>query len=97
MAVRFAKPKPDLGRYYVSKRDEDKGAFKTPTLREIEHTGPYMHDGHFMTLKEVVEHYNTGGIKNRHLDSRLKPLKLTDRELLFDVLSDFFHNFNRIN
>ncbi|MDG1893396.1 MAG: cytochrome c peroxidase, partial [Fuerstiella sp.] len=46
-------PSPDPGRYAVSKREEDKGAFKTPTLREIEHTGPYMHDGSLKTLEEV--------------------------------------------
>lgn len=71
---------PDLGRFNVSGREEDKGAFKTPTLREIEHTGPYMHDGSIRTLEEVVEHYNKGGIKNPYLDERMKPLKLTDKE-----------------
>jgi len=72
--------KPDLGRYEVSKRDEDKGAFKTPTLREIEHTGPYMHDGSIKTLEEVVEHYDKGGFKNEWLDARMKPLKLSAQE-----------------
>jgi len=80
IGIGMDKPKPDLGRYNVSNRDEDKGAFKTPTLREIEHTGPYMHDGRFKTLEEVIGHYNKGGIKNPHLDARLKPLKLTDRD-----------------
>ena len=71
---------PDLGRFMVSKKEEDKGAFKTPTLREIENTAPYMHDGSFKTLEEVVEHYNKGGIKNPYLDQRLKPLNLTDQD-----------------
>jgi cytochrome c peroxidase len=71
---------PDLGRFRVSGREDDKGAFKTPTLREIEHTAPYMHDGRFRTLEEVVEHYDKGGIKNSHLDSRLKPLHLTPQD-----------------
>jgi cytochrome c peroxidase len=73
-------PKPDLGRYVVSKRDEDKGAFKTPTLREVEHTGPYMHDGRIKTLDEVIEHYDKGGIKNPYLHQRIKPLGLTVQE-----------------
>lgn len=74
------KPKPDLGRYQVTGKDEDRGSFKTPTLREIEHTAPYMHDGTLKTLEEVVEHYNKGGIKNPALDQRMKPLKLTELE-----------------
>ncbi len=80
VGIGMDKPQPDLGRYSVSNREEDKGAFKTPTLREIEHTGPYMHDGRFKTLEEVVEHYDKGGVKNRWLDERLKPLKLTEQE-----------------
>lgn len=80
IGIGMDQPKPDLGRYVVSKREEDKGAFKTPTLREIEHTGPYMHDGRFKTLEEVIEHYDKGGIKNPQLDDRLKPLKLSAQE-----------------
>jgi cytochrome c peroxidase len=72
--------KPDLGRFLVSKKEEDRGAFKTPTLREVAQHGPYMHDGRFRTLAEVIEHYNNGGIKNPNLDQRMKPLKLTDAE-----------------
>ena len=73
-------PNPDLGRFMVTGREQDKGAFKTPTLREIEHTGPYMHDGRMRTLEEVVEHYNKGGVKNPQLDQRIKPLNLSDRD-----------------
>jgi cytochrome c peroxidase len=80
IGIGMDKPKPDLGRFMVSGRDEDKGAFKTPTLREVEHHGPYMHDGSLKTLDEVIEHYNKGGIKNEHLDQRMKPLKLTDQD-----------------
>jgi cytochrome c peroxidase len=80
VGIGMDKAKPDLGRYVVSKKEEDKGAFKTPTLREIEHTGPYMHDGRFRTLEEVVDHYNKGGIKNPHLDQRIKPLGLSDQD-----------------
>lgn len=80
IGIGMDQPKPDLGRYEVSKRDEDKGAFKTPTLRDVEHLSPYMHDGSLKTLAEVVEHYNKGGIKNANLDQRLKPLNLTDQD-----------------
>ncbi|MFN4259189.1 MAG: cytochrome-c peroxidase [Gemmataceae bacterium] len=80
IGIGMDKPNPDWGRYLVTKREFEKGAFKTPTLREIEHTAPYMHDGSMKTLEEVVEHYNKGGIKNPHLDQRMKPLNLTDQE-----------------
>jgi cytochrome c peroxidase len=70
----------DLGRYKVTGREEDKGAFKTPTLREIARTGPYMHDGSMTTLEEVVEHYNKGGVKNPYLSQSVKPLGLTEKE-----------------
>jgi cytochrome c peroxidase len=80
IGIGMDRDEPDLGRYVVSGRDEDRGAFKTPTLREIEHSGPYMHDGSFKTLEEVVEHYNKGGIKNPYLDRRIKPLNLTVEE-----------------
>src|SRR5579884_766565 len=74
------KPNPDLGRYEITKKEEDKGAFKTPTLREIARTGPYMHDGSLKTLEEVVEFYDKGGIKNPNLDKEMKPLNLTEEE-----------------
>ena len=80
IGIGMDKPKPDLGRYNVSKKEEDKGAFKTPTLREIEHTAPYMHDGSLKTLEEVVEHYDKGGIKNQWLDKQIKPLNLTKQD-----------------
>jgi cytochrome c peroxidase len=80
VGIGMDRDEPDFGRYIVSGRDEDRGAFKTPTLREIEYTGPYMHDGSLKTLEEVVEHYNKGGIKNPYLDRRIKPLNLTKQE-----------------
>lgn len=80
IGIGMEKKDPDLGRFLVTGRDEERGAFKTPTLREIEHTGPYMHDGRFKTLEEVVEHYDKGGIKNEHLDQRIKPLKLSKQD-----------------
>jgi cytochrome c peroxidase len=74
------KPEPDVGRFAVTKDPRDWGAFKTPTLREIEHTAPYMHDGSLKTLEDVVEYYDKGGVKNKNLDDNLKPLKLTDAD-----------------
>jgi cytochrome c peroxidase len=74
------KPDPDVGRFAVTKNPSDWGAFKTPTLREIANTAPYMHDGSLKTLDDVVEFYNKGGIKNKNLDERMKPLNLTERE-----------------
>lgn len=70
----------DVGRYHVTKDKKDIGAFKTPTLREISRTAPYMHDGRFATLREVVDHYNGGGVKNPFQDNQIIPLKLTESE-----------------
>lgn len=80
LGVGADKPEPDVGRFEVTKNPKDWGAFKTPTLREIARTGPYMHDGSLQTLEEVVEFYNKGGIKNRNLDENMKELHLTDAE-----------------
>ena len=80
IGIGMDKAKPDLGRFNVTKKDEDKGAFKTPTLREIAHTAPYMHDGSLKTLEEVVEHYDKGGIKNQWLNHQMKPLNLTKQD-----------------
>jgi cytochrome c peroxidase len=71
---------PDVGREKVSKLEGDRGAFKTPTLREIARTAPYMHDGRFKTLEEVVEHYATGGIANEYLDEEIYEFKLKPEE-----------------
>lgn len=80
IGVGMDKPKPDLGRYEVTKKEEDKGAFKTPTLRNIVETAPYMHDGSEATLMAVVEFYDKGGIKNPTLSSDMKVLNLTSSE-----------------
>jgi cytochrome c peroxidase len=65
--------KEDLGRYYVTRRPEDKGAFKTPTLRSIVETAPYMHDGVFKTLEEVVDFFDQGGGKGFNQRRKNKP------------------------
>jgi len=77
----------ELGRLVETKRFDDIGSFKTPTLRNIALTAPYMHDGSLKTLNEVLVHYNNGGITkegdpiNDFLSSGIRPLKLTDEQL----------------
>lgn len=72
--------KPDLGRFEVTQDEKDWGAFKTPTLRNVELSAPYMHDGTQDTLLEVMEHYNKGGIPNKGLSDKMKKLNLTQQE-----------------
>ena len=72
--------KPDIGREAVTKDPKDRGKFKTPGLRNVANTYPYMHDGQTPTLEAVVELHNKGGIANPDLDSLIKPLGLTDTE-----------------
>lgn len=72
--------KVDLGRYDVTRQERDKGAFKTPTLRSILETAPYMHDGVFLNLEEVVEFLDKGGGANSNLSPLMKPLGLTQEE-----------------
>jgi cytochrome c peroxidase len=88
IGVGMDKPDPDLGRYLVTKKEEDKGAFKTPGLRDVAHTGPYMHDGSLKTLEEVVEYYDKGGIANPWLnqDIRKLNLKVQEKKDLVDFL-----------
>lgn len=71
---------PEPGRLAVTGRPEDRGAFKTPTLRGLALTAPYMHDGSLKTLEEVVEFYRRGGNPNSNLDGRMEPVELTDTE-----------------
>jgi cytochrome c peroxidase len=80
LGVGTDKPDPDVGRFAVTKDPRDWGVFKTPTLREIEHTAPYMHDGSLKTLEEVVDFYDKGGIQNKNLDANIKKLNLSDAE-----------------
>lgn len=70
----------ELGRFVVTGKLSDLGAFKTPTLRNIAVTGPYMHDGSMATLEEVMDLYNRGGEKNPFLGS-VRVLDLTDQEM----------------
>ncbi|MBK5291518.1 MAG: cytochrome-c peroxidase [Acidobacteriia bacterium] len=70
----------DAGRNLVTKRPEDRGAFKTPTLRQMAERAPYMHNGSLATIEDVIEHYDKGGVANPHLDAELQPLRLTVEE-----------------
>ncbi len=80
LGVGTDKPNPDPGYAAVTHKDEDWGKFKTPTLREVAHTAPYMHDGSLATLEDVVQFYDDGGKANRNKDERLKPLHLSQYE-----------------
>jgi cytochrome c peroxidase len=66
----------DLGRYAVTLDPRDRWKYKTPSLRNIALTAPYMHNGAFETLQQVVAFYNKGGVRNPELDSAIKPLAL---------------------
>jgi cytochrome c peroxidase len=78
---------PDPGRYAVSHDERDLGRFKTPSLRDVSRTGPYMHDGSIATLRDVVEYYNRGGTVNPGLDQVIRPLNLSPAEV--DHLVEF--------
>ena len=80
IGIGMDKPEPDVGRYVVTKDPRDWGVFKIPTLRDVEHTAPYMHDGSLKTLEEVVDYYNKGGQPNKNLDPNIRKLNLTDAE-----------------
>jgi len=71
---------PDLGRFAITKDPKDWGAFKTPTIRNVEFSAPYMHDGSMATLEEVVEHYSKGGTPNKNLSSKIVKLDLKPQE-----------------
>jgi cytochrome c peroxidase len=69
----------DPGLYLVTKVNTDFGQFRTPMLRELGQTAPYMHNGAFAELEEVIEFYNSGGGESPNLDPLLRPLGLTDQ------------------
>jgi len=75
-------PEPDVGRFAVTKNENSRGAFRTPTLRDVALTGPYMHDGRFETLEEVVEYYSSGVIANPYLDVEMQRSNLSLEETL---------------
>lgn len=77
----------DYGLEFITKKSSDRGKFKTPSLRELRWTAPYMHNGAFETLEDVVEFYMRGGGKHANKDKRLKRFELSDSE--FDDLLNF--------
>jgi len=77
---------PDPGREAVTKKRGDFGKFKVSTLRDLAYRAPYMHDGRFKTLGEVLDFYAQGGLANPHLDTRLTPFYL-DEETKQDLLA----------
>jgi cytochrome c peroxidase len=70
----------DVGRFSETKQDGDRASFKTPTLREIARSAPYMHDGSLKTLEDVIEYYDKGGTSNPQLDEEIFALNLTAQE-----------------
>lgn len=76
----FEPPIPDVGRYEVTLDPADSWKYRTPSLRNVVLTAPYMHDGSLATLEEVVEFYDAGGVENPQLDPLIKPLGLSAEE-----------------
>jgi cytochrome c peroxidase len=82
----------DDGRAAITGRSADRGAFKTPTLRDVARHPPYMHDGSLPTLRDVVLFYVRGGVRNPGLDTQIRPLRLSDGEI--DALVAFLEALN---
>lgn len=93
-------PNPDLGRYVVTHNAAERGAFRTPPLRNAALTAPYFHDGRAKTLEEVVDFYDRGGLDNDNLDPMLQPLELSAAEkrdlVAFLKTLDAGHNLKEI-
>lgn len=81
LGVGMDQESPDLGRYEVTKVDADRGAFKTPTIRNVALSAPYMHDGSHETLEEVIEWYNQGGFPHEYLSKDVKKLELSSQDV----------------
>lgn len=84
---------PDQGRYRVTLDEKDKGRFKVPSLRNVEFTSPYMHDGSMKTLLDVVRHYEKGGNRPANQSPVIRPFYLTNQQennlvLFLKTLSD---------
>jgi cytochrome c peroxidase len=75
------KPPADLGLYEITQDPADRWRYRTPSLRNVVLTAPYMHDGSLKTLREVVAFYNRGGIPNENLDPLIRPLGLNEEEV----------------
>ncbi|MHC4503255.1 MAG: cytochrome-c peroxidase, partial [Planctomycetota bacterium] len=81
----------ELGRFMVTRERQHLGAFKTPHLRNVALTAPYMHDGSEATLRDVIEFYDRGGNNNPYLDGGMRPLGLGEQEKkdLVELLETF--------
>src|SRR5262249_46059658 len=86
--ARFA----DEGRARITGQVQDRGFFKTPTLREVARHPPYMHDGSLATLRDVAEFYNRGGNNNPYRNAPLPRLNLTSTDI--DALVEFLRTLN---
>ena len=85
----------DLGLYEVTQDPADRWKYRTPSLRNIALTAPYMHNGEFATIKQVVEFYNQGGVANENLDVLIKPLNLSENEI--DAVVEFLNTLTGDN
>ncbi|MSR46507.1 MAG: cytochrome-c peroxidase [Planctomycetes bacterium] len=72
---------PEAARFAVTGDEADRGAWKTPTLRMVAKTAPYMHDGSLATLDEVVRFYARGGNPNAQLDAKVQPFEISDDDV----------------
>jgi cytochrome c peroxidase len=84
---------PDVGRFKVTGRPADTGAFKTPTLRDIARSAPYFHDGSAATLEQAVDFMLGGGKSNPHLDKK----NLEKRNILPDQREDLLNFVKALN
>ena len=83
----------DVGRYAITKSEDDMGCFKTPSLRNLAHRGRYMHDGSFPTVKDALAHYIGGGNWNAHLDKEIHSLDV----LTFDERDELLQFLDSLN
>jgi cytochrome c peroxidase len=88
-------PPPDVGLYEITQNPYDRWKYRTPSLRNVALTAPYMHNGSLSTLEDVVDFYNGGGVPNELLDARIRPLGLSDLER--EDLVAFMHSLNGDN
>lgn len=96
LVAQVAEPPPgDLGRYEITLNPADRWKYRTPSLRNVALTAPYMHDGSLRTLRDVVEFYNRGSVPNEGLDSRIKPLGLDEDQI--DALVAFLQSLTGDN
>jgi len=73
-------PPNDLGRYEITENPDDRWKYRTPSLRNLALTAPYMHDGSLSSLEQIIEFYNQGGIENELIDPLIRPLNLSGTE-----------------